>query len=225
MATSEPKLPPWETSPWRSFQEPTSPNPPSIGHVFGVVIRLACENDQMPRLYLHPQHSGYKICSKCNERRRVASFYRQDTGPTGTIYRRSVCKYCALKQGQAWRKANPERSELNRKRSYAKRGTALHLKKRFGITEEQFGILWATCDGRCGICTQPESRKGRRLSLDHDHVTGRLRGFICSACNILLGRAKDKPELLERAASYLRHADLSRLLSSPKIGEVTHAHA
>ena len=37
MATSEPKCPPWETSPWRNFQEEPSSPPPSLGSMLGVL--------------------------------------------------------------------------------------------------------------------------------------------------------------------------------------------
>lgn len=114
----------------------------------------------------------------------------------------------------AWRKANPEKHRDHLRRANAKSGRRHHLKSRFGITVEQFDVLFATCNGICQICDQPERRAGRRLSLDHDHATGRLRGFICSRCNILLGLLRDDPEMLERAAAYLRTADLSSLLQS-----------
>jgi len=159
-------------------------------------------------------NGGLKICNKCNKRRRVTSFHRQSAGPTGTIYRRGICKDCAEAQKKAWRIANPVEHKKRWKRGNAKYRDRHHLKYRFGITVEQFAILSTACDGICQICKQPESRKNRRLSLDHDHATGRLRGFICCRCNLLIGRATDDPELLERAAFYLRNGDLSHLLSS-----------
>ena len=39
---------------------------------------------------------------------------------------------------------------------------------------------------------------------DHDHETGQFRGWLCGTCNTGLGRFKDDPDLMERAADYVR---------------------
>ena len=157
---------------------------------------------------------GFKVCSKCHKKRRRTSFHRQSVGPYGTEYHRAVCKACDTKTKAAWREANPERAELVRKRSYEKLRKVQHLRHRFGLTIEQFDALQATSDGRCQICKRSEPRKNRRLSLDHDHKTGKLRGFTCSRCNMLLGLAQDDPALLESAAAYLRTANLGMTITA-----------
>lgn len=53
--------------------------------------------------------------------------------------------------------------------------------------------------GICGICKQ----KVDRMCIDHDHVTNRVRGGLCSSCNIGLGGLKDSIELLKAAIAYL----------------------
>lgn len=52
----------------------------------------------------------------------------------------------------------------------------------------------------CIICG--ESQK-LQLAIDHDHRTGRVRGALCSRCNLGLGHFRDSPELLRLAALYL----------------------
>lgn len=63
----------------------------------------------------------------------------------------------------------------------------------------------------CGICDQTEDvvKHGRaqRLSVDHDHATGALRGLLCHRCNAGLGMFKDDPMRLRAAVEYLRRAD------------------
>ena len=155
---------------------------------------------------------AFKVCTKCKKKRRRSSFHLQRIGLHGWEYRRSICKRCALALSKAWRKANPDQSEVHRKRAHARNNHRGHLKANFGLTPEEFERLHATSDGICPICKKPEQRK-RRLSLDHDHATGRLRGLICWKCNLLLGHVNDSPELLEAAAKYLRLADLGVIIT------------
>ena len=155
----------------------------------------------------------FKVCTKCNKRRRRSSFHFQRAGLHGWEYQRSVCKKCALLLARDWKKNNPEQSEVHRKKAYKNsKERGYHLKANFGLTIEEFNALYARCDGNCQICKKPESRK-RRLSLDHDHKTGRLRGFVCGRCNSLLGFALDDPELLRAAAEYLQAADLGVVIT------------
>jgi len=60
---------------------------------------------------------------------------------------------------------------------------------------------------QCAICERPETARGRTLSLDHNHVTGKVRGFLCSNCNNGLGRFKDSSQLLQNAILYLEHTN------------------
>jgi len=50
----------------------------------------------------------------------------------------------------------------------------------------------------CAICGGD-----RRLIIEHNHTTGKVRGRVCAPCNQMLGNAKDRPDLLRRAAEYL----------------------
>lgn len=47
--------------------------------------------------------------------------------------------------------------------------------------------MFAGQDGVCAVCHKPESRKGFRLSIDHDHITEKIRGLLCYRCNTCLG--------------------------------------
>lgn len=54
----------------------------------------------------------------------------------------------------------------------------------------------------CAVCGKPE--QGRRLNIDHDHVTGLVRGLLCRKCNAGIGLLGDTPEGVEAALEYLR---------------------
>lgn len=91
-----------------------------------------------------------------------------------------------------------------------KRHAARFLK--YGVSPEQYAALLQKSEGRCAICGKGETHFGshgkvRELSVDHCHVTGKVRGMLCHACNIALGAVQDSPALLRRMAAYLEVAD------------------
>ena len=61
----------------------------------------------------------------------------------------------------------------------------------------------------CQICGKAPVRDGTAypildLDLDHDHQTGFVRDYLCAGCNTGLGAFKDDPDVLDKAAEYLR---------------------
>jgi hypothetical protein len=46
--------------------------------------------------------------------------------------------------------------------------------------------------------------RNRLLTVDHDHVSGHVRGLLCSHCNRAIGLLSDDPKVIEAAASYVR---------------------
>jgi hypothetical protein len=80
-----------------------------------------------------------------------------------------------------------------------------HLKRTFGLTEDEYDTLLKKQGGGCGICgSRVDSRPGYKLAVDHDHNTGKIRGVLCSKCNIGLGWFDDNLKLLKAACGYLR---------------------
>ena len=96
-----------------------------------------------------------------------------------------------------YKQANPARYEDSR------------LQRAFGITLEDYNNMLLVQEGVCAICKKPESvwwrKKGqpKRLTVDHCHVSGRVRGLLCQKCNSILGYAEDEPLRLIEAAKYL----------------------
>lgn len=68
---------------------------------------------------------------------------------------------------------------------------AKRLMDNYKLTVEQFDAILAHQGGVCYVCQCPEPVKGRRLSVDHDHDTGEIRGLACSRCNPLLGKIEN----------------------------------
>ncbi|WP_405149477.1 endonuclease VII domain-containing protein [Sphaerisporangium sp. NBC_01403] len=70
-------------------------------------------------------------------------------------------------------------------------------------TKEYFALLAEQC-GMCAICGSPGERYWRfELAIDHCHTTRKVRGLLCSRCNVGLGSFRDNPEFLRSAADYL----------------------
>lgn len=77
---------------------------------------------------------------------------------------------------------------------------------RYGITIEEYEAIFKQQNGLCAICEQPEShgRNGKihPLSVDHNHVTGHVRGLLCNNCNTKLGYFESK-HIIMRLIAYL----------------------
>lgn len=77
------------------------------------------------------------------------------------------------------------------------------LKKAYGITIEQYDAMVAAQNGMCPICLGPLAGSVRRAHVDHCHVTGKVRGILCSNCNSGIGKLQESPAIFNRAATYL----------------------
>ena len=81
---------------------------------------------------------------------------------------------------------------------------AVQLKKKYGLTEDDYERMLLAQHGRCAICGG-EILSKRRLAVDHCHKSGRVRGLLCGPCNGFLGRINDDPASL---LAYLGKATL-----------------
>lgn len=83
------------------------------------------------------------------------------------------------------------------------------LKNTYGITLEEFEELEKAQGGVCAICKKRETwvRSGKvfRLSVDHCHDKGKIRGLLCRSCNTGLGFFLHDPSLLHAAVAYLKN--------------------
>ncbi|MFM9829744.1 MAG: endonuclease domain-containing protein [Sphingomonas sp.] len=72
------------------------------------------------------------------------------------------------------------------------------LKRRGGCTPEIKADLIASQNGQCAICSTTAE-----LFVDHCHATNKIRAALCRSCNLALGMAKDRPDILREMATYL----------------------
>jgi hypothetical protein len=81
--------------------------------------------------------------------------------------------------------------------------------KKYGIVPSDFYAMLERQNGGCAICGKEHSgcAKQERLHIDHCHSTGRVRGLLCTNCNLAIGKLRDSPRLLRKAAEYIEDSD------------------
>jgi recombination endonuclease VII len=144
----------------------------------------------------HVVAEGHKYCPDCRQAKPIEDFPFNRADSTG---RGGYCKPCHNARGKA---------------SKEKRGgsRAYHLKRRYGITDDEVrGIILAQRGG-CGICGAPNPEH-----VDHDHVTGEVRGILCFNCNGGLGQFKDNIATMRNAIDYLKETSWQRVLVHPGV--------
>lgn len=120
---------------------------------------------------------------------------KKDMRPDKRIQRgySTICKACDSKlAGKRYRRNKRQKQDYDLKRNY-------------GISMDDYDKMSTAQGHRCAICGTKEMGKNKsRFSVDHDHITGRIRALLCSQCNHAIGLMNDDPELLEKAAEYVR---------------------
>ena len=111
------------------------------------------------------------------------------------------------KQSREWALNNPEKRKATLKKyrdknpSYRRNA---HLKKKYGITQEDFDRMFLEQDGRCLICNTHQSELKTVLCVDHSHETGKVRGLLCQRCNVGIGKFEDNINFFKRIIEYLQ---------------------
>ena len=121
-----------------------------------------------------------KKCSKFKEEKLPDQFNKTKRTKSGL---RSECKDCQASD------------EMNRL---------------YGITIAQYDKMFEEQGGVCKICGTDDPGKGKgRFAIDHSHKTGKVRGLLCSSCNVGIGHLQDDPSILLSAFNYLKNEEES----------------
>lgn len=112
-----------------------------------------------------------------------------------------------------WRENNKERRSEYKKAYRAKNKEKISFARReyalqsvYGMTQYDYQQLLEEQHGCCAICgtTKPGgNRHSKHFHVDHDHITGMVRGLLCCKCNRALGILGDGVEVIQRALIYL----------------------
>jgi len=118
-----------------------------------------------------------KTCRECKLEKFIDEFEKNQVGKDNRIIRRPVCKEC-----------RSSKVKIN-----------IHEKKEFEKNKPGIGDNFT-----CPICSDSFVRKFKNdVVLDHSHIDGSVRGYVCGNCNTGLGRFKDDVEILKRAINWL----------------------
>jgi hypothetical protein len=120
-------------------------------------------------------HILEKYCPKCKKDKPLSDFHKRQAAKDGL---QAYCKLCTPK------------TKYN-----ASRATKNHYKRHYSLSMEQVNELHSN---GCQACGSTEN-----LHIDHDHSTGKVRGCLCSNCNLALGHAQDNPDILRKLADYI----------------------
>jgi hypothetical protein len=109
---------------------------------------------------------AYKICTKCGINKAIEYFFKDKKCKDGLSY---WCKYCCNENNKLWCK--------NNKTSVA----ASHYKHSYGIDYCDYELMILKQNGKCAVCKQ-----SKKLHVDHNHVTNKVRKLLCVTCNTIL---------------------------------------
>ena len=155
--------------------------------------------------------NGTRVCRMCLTELPLLSFSASLSKREGKARRRSECKPCNSKRNaaavRAAYKKDPEKFKAAS--SVWRKKNRLKIRNRMlwydhGISDSERDRMLASQGGACAICETVLPVGGRTgLHVDHDHVTGKVRGILCMNCNMGIGKFHDSSERLRKAAGYL----------------------
>ncbi len=129
------------------------------------------------------------VCNKCGADKPSSEYYARKNRPCGIG---SECKQCIRDRANSRYKDNPERVlDMSAARTY-------------NTTVEHIQQLREEAGGKCQICGREGKAHYKRLVIDHDHKTGKIRGCICSNCNSILGYCNDDITTLQNLIKYMQ---------------------
>lgn len=163
-------------------------------------------------------------CSTCgllkleNEFSRDRYTKRKGRGTRSALYGRTYdCLVCIRKKRKELYERNPQlrvnynarKREKYKEPEEQKRQRKAMLKLRYNLTPEEYDTLLKSQNKVCAICNTGNTHKRHKyLHVDHNHITGHVRGLLCHQCNTLIGNSKDSIDILNKAIHYLnRHLD------------------
>jgi len=143
--------------------------------------------------------------------------HHEHRAATGKAYR-SVNKEKVLAHKRDYYLANKKKINEQRKARLPfqrKKIREYRIKKAYGISTVEFNAILCKQGGRCAICAR-DGWVGQGPHVDHDHITGKVRGILCGKFNTAIGMIGDNPKIARTLADYLKGAELN---GRPSLGD------
>ena len=118
-----------------------------------------------------------KICTKCDELKPLSEFYHH---PEARDKKQSRCKKCVI---------------------YA--STTRFYRVKYNMSRDDRENLIKSQNGQCAICGY-FFKSERHTHIDHCHTTNKIRGILCTHCNVAIGMLKESVDILDSAIKYLK---------------------
>lgn len=143
-----------------------------------------------------------KTCVECGEAKNEEEFYKPTKG-----HPRRQCKKCIKEYNRVMhlkRRGTPDfnAKKYSKTKEHKQTERDRFLKATYGIMEKDYEMMFRKQNGACAICSSI-NLNGRRLHIDHDHKSGRVRGLLCSSCNVALGHVKENISRLHLMQEYI----------------------
>lgn len=136
-----------------------------------------------------------KRCKTCGISKKTTAFTRQKQR-SGNYAFNFECKECACGR-QAKRYQNrTEEQKLKKKDTF--------IRRLYGIGLEEYQVLFDSQEGKCAACQISQEELPKALVIDHCHASNKVRGLLCSGCNLALGNVKENIAALLGLAAYIK---------------------
>lgn len=153
---------------------------------------------------MEKEETTMKTCSTCKEIKELDQFYKYKNR------QQHHCKKCHIEYSKKYIEKNRDKVKERLKNYYKTNYSKIKIKQKhtelkriYGITLNEYNQLLKEQNDSCFICQKHQSNFKRKLAVDHDHKTGKVRGLLCHNCNTSLGKFNDDTIVLKRAIEYL----------------------
>jgi hypothetical protein len=143
------------------------------------------------------------------EKKRYRERHRETLAQKARDRTRQHSQFLTEEQKQARKKHKREwyRSYYRENKTRLSKANRPHLlRRKYGLTEDEYHVILKKQGGVCAICGAESTiyiDRETRLAVDHCHKTGKVRGLLCSRCNLAISFFNDSPTVLARARRYL----------------------
>ncbi len=143
-------------------------------------VEIPLRNDQIKKINISETGDQYefKVCDRCFKYLPTTSFPNNRYNKKFLV-RRPSCKACrAINDGKDISNADKKLWEATKK-------------------PPDYSLF------ECPICKKVSIPGIKKIVLEHNHKTGKVRGYVCESCNTGIGRFDDDIAMLKRAIKWL----------------------